>query len=91
MAIKKSNFIHYLHILFRDRKLLIIICDIFFNIYIYRVVQKSLWFDLEEKCFGNSKMFFFYGVFLSIYSHLFKKLEKKSYGAFKILKMACLR
>ena len=90
MAIKKSNFIHYLHILFRDRKLLIIICDIFL-IYTYTEwSKKSLWFDLEEKCFGNSKMFFFYGVFLSIYSHLFKKLEKKSYGAFKILKMACL-
>ena len=39
----------------------------------YRVVQ-SLWCDLEEKCLGNSKIFFD-GVFLSIYSHLLKKLE----------------
>jgi hypothetical protein len=37
---------------------------------------------------------FFDGVFLSIYSHLVKKLElsklhKKNYEALKILKMAC--
>ena len=55
--------------------------------------KKSLCCDLEEKCLRNSKMFFD-GVFLSIYSHLLKKLElfklcrKKSYGALKIPKMA---
>ena len=70
---------------------------------IYRVAQKNfmmwsrgkvfenLWCDVEEKCLKNSKIFFD-GVFLSIYSHLVKKLElsklhrKKSYGALKILK-----
>ena len=36
--------------------------------------KKSLWYDLEEKCLRNSKIFFD-GVFLSIYSHLLKKLE----------------
>ena len=36
--------------------------------------KKSLWCDLEEKCMWNSKIFFD-GVFLSIYSHLLKKLE----------------
>ena len=47
----------------------------------------------KKKCLRNSKIFFD-GVFPSIYSHL-KKLElsklcrKKSYGALKILKMAC--
>ena len=46
--------------------------------YIYYKVQggpkKSLRIDLEEKCLRNSKIFFD-RVFLSIYSHLFKKLE----------------
>ena len=45
---------------------------------IYIILQggpkKSLWCDLEEKCLRNSNMFFD-GVFLSIYSHLLKKLE----------------
>ena len=36
--------------------------------------KKSLWCDLEEKCLWNSEIFFD-GVFLSIYSHLLKKLE----------------
>ena len=46
--------------------------------YIYYKVQggpkKSLRIDLEEKCLRNSEIFFD-GVFLSIYSHLLKKLE----------------
>ena len=36
--------------------------------------KKRLWCNLEEKCLWNSKIFFD-GVFLSIYSHLLKKLE----------------
>jgi hypothetical protein len=36
--------------------------------------KKSLWCDVEEKCLRNSKIFFD-GVFLSIYSHLVKKLK----------------
>ena len=53
--------------------------------YIQGGPKKSLRCDLEEKCLGNSKIFF-YGVFLSIYSHLLKKLElyklnsKKGWG-----------
>ena len=56
--------------------------------------KKSLWCDLGEKYWRNSKIFLD-GVFLSIYSHLLKKLElsklyrKKSNGALKILKMTC--
>ena len=60
---------------------------------IYRVVQKKLWCDLEEKCLRNYKIFFD-GVFLSIYSHLLKKLQLsklywKKLWALKIWKMAC--
>ena len=36
--------------------------------------KKSLWCDLEEQCLRNSKIFYD-GVFLSIFSHLLKKLE----------------
>ena len=53
---------------------------------IYRVVQKKLWCDLEEKCFRNSKMFFD-GVFLSIYSYLLKKLELSKLCTKKLLKI----
>ena len=47
---------------------------LFIAIYLQGGPKKSLWIDLEEKCLRNSKMFFD-GVFLSIYSHLLKKLE----------------
>ena len=36
--------------------------------------KKGLWCIPEEKCLWNSEIFFD-GVFLSIYSHLLKKLE----------------
>ena len=36
--------------------------------------KKSLWNNLEEKCLRKSKMLFD-GVFLSMFSHLLKKLE----------------
>ena len=39
--------------------------------------KKKLWCDLEEKCLINSKIFFD-GVFLSLYSHLLKKLKFKT-------------
>ena len=64
--------------------------------YIQGGPKKSLWCDLEEKFLRNSKIFFD-GVLLSICSHLLKKLKlsklcrKKSYGALKILEMACLK
>jgi hypothetical protein len=45
-----------------------------YTIYIQGGPKKSLWCDLEEKCLRNSKIFFD-GVFLSIYSHIVKKLE----------------
>ena len=35
---------------------------------IYNGQKKSLWCHIEEKCLGNTKIFFD-GVFLSIYSH----------------------
>ena len=44
------------------------------GIYIQGGPKKSLWCDLEEKCLGNSKICF-EGDFISIYSHLLKKLE----------------
>ena len=46
--------------------------------------KKSLWCDLEEKCWRNSKIFFD-GVFLSIYSHLLKKLEISKLGRKKVI------
>ena len=49
--------------------------------------KKSLWYDLEEKCLLNSKIFFD-GVFLSIYLHLqedrasfLSYVEKKLWGS----------
>ena len=42
--------------------------------YIQGGPKKSLWCDLEKMCLRNSKIFF-YGVFLSIYSPLLKRLE----------------
>ena len=42
--------------------------------FIYRVVKKSLWCYLQEMFLRNSKIFFDV-VFLSIHSHLLKKLE----------------
>ena len=44
------------------------------NIYVYRVVQNKFMMCVEEKCLGNLKIFFDV-VFLSVYSHLLKKLE----------------
>jgi hypothetical protein len=63
--VKKNIRIHtlLLHALFYDNM---------YNMYVGP--KKSLWIDLEEKCLRNSKIFFD-GVFLSIYSHLFKNLE----------------
>ena len=72
-----------------------LLLDIWYlSMYVQGGPKKSLWCDLEEKCLRKSKIFF-YGVFLSIYSHLLKKLvlfnfcRKKSYGTLKILEMAC--
>ena len=44
------------------------------SIYIQSGPKKSVSCDLEEKYLGNYKIFFD-GVFLSIYSHLLKKLK----------------
>ena len=55
--------------------------------------KESLWIELEESVWEIQKNFD--GVFLSIYSHLLKKIElskfcrKKSYVALKFPKMAC--
>ena len=46
--------------------------------------KKSLWCDLEEKCLGNSKIFFD-EVFLSVYSHLLKKLELSKLSRKKVM------
>ena len=46
---------------------------IYLHLYLQGGPKKSLWCDLDEKCLWNSKKN--YGVFLSIYSHLLKKLE----------------
>jgi hypothetical protein len=48
--------------------------NILYADYIQGGPKKGLWIDQEEKCLRNSKIFFD-GVFLSIYSHLLKKLE----------------
>ena len=48
--------------------------------------KKSLWCDLEEKCLRNSKSFFD-GVFLSIYSHLFKKFELSMLCRKKVMRL----
>ena len=54
--------------------------------YIQGVPKKSLWCDLEEKCLGNSNIFFD-GVFLSVYSHLLKKLELYKLCGEKVMRL----
>ena len=46
----------------------------FYSNDIQGVTKKSLWCDVEEKCLRNYKIFFD-RVFLSVHSHLLKKLK----------------
>ena len=57
-------------------------------IYMYRVVQKKLWVDLEEKCLRNSEMFFLWSLSLYVYIHILSRcysflsyVEKKLWGS----------
>ena len=77
MGIEFMDIIPYLYKEFLNKNMYIWLpgadCYITFH-WIQGGPKKSLWIDLAEKCLRNTKIFFD-GVFLSINSHLFKKLD----------------